>query len=287
MKKVLIIGGSGFLGSHIADNLSNSNYQVTIFDQFKSKWLKKNQKMIVTNMKNIKKLENEIKKADIVYHLAAMSDIGDCMGAPLKSAEINILFTINILDFCIKHKVERLIFASTIYVHSSQGGFYRITKDASEQYIEEYRKRFSLNYTILRYGTIYGLRSNKKNNLTKIINTAIKQGKLEYSGGTSEAVRKYINVEDAAKLSCTVLQKKFTNKHVLITGEKNLKISTIMSILSKLLKIKSKPKYQKITEYGHYDKSPYNKKNFKELKLFPKNSKDIKVGLTELINHLN
>lgn len=287
MKKVLIIGGSGFLGSHIADNLSNSNYQVTIFDKFKSKWLKKNQKIIVSNMKNIKKLENEIKKAEVVYHLAAMSDIGDCMIAPLKSAENNILFTINILDLCIKHKVERLIFASTIYVHSSQGGFYRITKDASEQYIEEYRKRFSLNYTILRYGTIYGLRSSKKNNLTKIINTAIEQGRLEYSGGTSEAVRKYINVEDAAKLSCVVLQKKFTNKHVLITGKKNLKISTIMSILSKLLKIKSKPKYQKISEYGHYDKSPYNKKKFKELKLFPKNSKDIKVGLIELINHLN
>lgn len=287
MKKVLIIGGSGFLGSHIADNLSNSNYQVTIFDKFKSKWLKKNQKIIVSNMKNIKKLENEIKKAEVVYHLAAMSDIGDCMNAPLKSAENNILFTINILDLCIKHKVERLIFASTIYVHSSQGGFYRITKDASEQYIEEYRKRFSLNYTILRYGTIYGLRSSKKNNLTKIINTAIEQGRLEYSGGTSEAVRKYINVEDAAKLSCVVLQKKFTNKHVLITGKKNLKISTIMSILSKLLKIKSKPKYQKISEYGHYDKSPYNKKKFKELKLFPKNSKDIKVGLIELINHLN
>jgi len=284
MKKILIIGGSGFLGSHIADFLSKKNYQVTIFDKKKSNWLKDNQKMITSNMENLKKLENAIKNSDIVYHLAAMSDIGECMEKPLSSAKINIIFTIKVLEFCKKYKIERLVFASTIYVHSSQGGFYRISKDAAENYVEEYYKRFSLNYTILRFGTIYGPRSKLNNNLTKIIHLALNKKILEYSGGTSKAVRKFINVKDAAKLSCEILNKKYKNKHVLITGKKNIKITYIMKLLSKLLKIKSKPQYNKATKYGHYDISPYSKIKTPEIKINPKNLTDIKAGLIELIN---
>ena len=239
MKKILIIGGSGFLGSHIADYLTKKKYHVTIFDKVKSHWLKSNQRMIISNMKNSKKLENAIRESDIVYHLAAMTDIGDCMENPLKSAEINIIFTLKVLQFCRKYKIKRLIYSSTIYIHSSQGGFYRVTKHAAEQYIEEYNKRFSLNYTILRFGTIYGPRSKINNNLTKIINLALNKKILKYSGGTSKATRKFINVTDAAKLSCDILNKKFMNKHVLITGKNNIKITYVMKLLSKLLKIKS------------------------------------------------
>ena len=224
MKKILVIGGSGFLGSHIADYLSTQNYRVTIFDKVKSKWLKSNQKMIISNMRDSRKLEDAIKESDIVYHLAAMSDIGECMENPLMSAEINIIFTLKVLEFCRKYKIKRLIFASTIYIHSSQGGFYRVTKHASENYIEEYYKKYSLNYTILRYGTIYGQRSKVNNNLTKIIEIALNKKVLMYHGGTSRAKRKYINVRDAAELSCKILSKKFANKHVLITGKEALEL---------------------------------------------------------------
>ena len=287
MKKILIIGGSGFLGSHIADFLSKKNYKVTIFDKVKSNWLKANQKMIISNMKNFKKLENAIKNSDIVFHLAAMSDIGECMKNPLSSAEINIMFTLQVLKFCKKYNIKRLIFSSTIYIHSSQGGFYRVSKHASEQYIVEYNKRYSLNYTILRFGTIYGLRSNNNNNLTKIVNLALNKKVLKYSGGTSAAVRKYINVKDAAKLSCSVMSKKFENKHVLITGKKSIKITTVMRILAKLLNIKSKPRFEKITKYGHYDVTPYSFKKVLESKVYPKKSTDIKKGLIDLIKNLN
>jgi UDP-glucose 4-epimerase len=287
MKKILIIGGSGFLGSHIADLLTKKKYHVTIFDKFKSNWLNDNQKMIVSDMGDSKKLENAIKNVDFVYHLAAMSDIGECMKNPIDSAETNILFTLKILEFCKKYKIKRLIYSSTIYIHSSQGGFYRVTKHASEQYIEEYNKRFSLNYTILRFGTIYGPRSKTNNNLTKIIDVALNKKILEYSGGTSEAIRKYINVKDAARLSCDILNKKFENKHILITGKKGVKITYVMNLVSKLLKIKSEPKYKKITKYGHYDVTPYSLKKTPEIKLYPKNFTNLKLGLIDLINELS
>ena len=287
MKKVLIIGGSGFLGSHIADIFTKKKYNVTIFDKIRSPWVKTKQKMIISNLSNTKKLEQAIKNSDFVYHFAAMSDIGDCLNNPQQSAQINIFFTLKVLEFCAKYKIKRLVYASTIYIHSAQGGFYRISKQASELYIEEYNKRYSLDYTILRFGTVYGARSSKKNNLTKIISNALKKNVLKYTGGTSGAVRRYVNVKDAAKASYEILNKKFKNKNVLITGRKKIKIKKIMKLLSKMLKIKSKPEYEKITKYGHYNISPYTYKKKPEVKYFPKRKIEIKQGLTDLIKELS
>ena len=270
MKRVLIIGGSGFLGSHIADIFTKKNYNVTIFDKIRSPWVKTKQKMIISNLSNAKKLEQAIRNSDLVYHFAAMSDIGDCLNNPLQSAQTNIFFTLKVLEFCAKYKVKRLVYASTIYVHSAQGGFYRISKQASELYIEEYNKRYSLDYTILRFGTVYGARSSKKNNLTKIINIALKKNVLKYTGGTSSAVRRYVNVKDAAKASYEILNKKFKNKNVLITGKKKIKITKVMNLLSKMLKIESKPKYEKITKYGHYNINPYTYKKRRKLNIIQK-----------------
>ena len=285
MKKVLVIGGSGFLGSHIADYFSKMNYSVIIFDNKKSKWLKKNQKMIVANLNNLKKLNNAIKSTEIVYHLAAMSDIGECMKEPIKSAKVNILSTINILNLCVKHKIKRFIFASSIYINSDQGGFYKITKLASERYIEEYQKRYNLNYSILRFGTVYGSRADKRNNLSKIIDLGLRSKKLKYSG-KSVAERKYINVIDAAKASISILSKKYQNKNILITEKKSIKITRIMSLISKKLKINKKIKYENITQLGHYNKNPYTYKIKREIKIFPKNPIKISDGISNLISEL-
>ena len=287
MKKVLVIGGSGFLGSHIADIFTKKKYQVTIFDKKKSPWIQAKQKIIISNLNNTKKLEQAIKNSDFVYHFAGMSDIGDCLNNPQLSAQINILFTLKVLEFCTKYKIKRLVFASTIYIHSAQGGFYRISKQASELYIEEYNKRYSLDYTILRFGTVYGSRSSKKNNLTKIISNALEKNILKYTGGTSYAVRRYINVKDAAKASYEILNNKFKNKNVLITGRRKVKITKIMKLLSKMLNIKSKPQYKKITKYGHYNITPYTYKKKPEIKYFPKRNIEIKRGLISLINELS
>ena len=285
-KRVLIIGGGGFIGSNIAKELSKRNYKVTIFDKIKPKNLNKKNKIIVSDLKNKKNLEKAIKNSDIVYHFAGIADIGEAMRDPIKTCETNVLYTLIILKLCIKYKIKRLIFASTIYVHSEQGGFYRISKQASELCIEEFNKRFNLNYSILRFGTVYGPNADKRNNLSKIIADAIKYKKLNYSGGTSKAIRRYIHVLDAAKASCDILNRKYINKNILITGKKNIQITKIMNFLSKILKIKSKPSYEKVAKNGHYDVTPYTYKKSPEIKFFPKKSISIKVGLISLIKEL-
>ena len=191
--KVIILGGSGFIGSHVADELSKKGHKVTIFDKKKSKWLRKNQKMLVGDILNYDALSNAIRNNQIVYNFAAISDLDRAMHEPLISARINILGTVQALNLCRKYKVKRFIHASSIYATSSQGGFYSCSKRAADDYVEEFNKIYKLNYTILRFGSVYGLRSDKSNGLRRIIDKAIWQRKIVYLGN-KRTVRKYINV---------------------------------------------------------------------------------------------
>ena len=225
--KITITGGSGFLGSHVADELSKIGHEVKIFDKKKSKWLKSDQKMYVGDILNQRSLERAVKGADIVFHFAALSDLEEAFNEPIKSVNINVLGTVQALELCKKHKVKRFVYASTIYVNSTDGGFYRSSKKAAEDYVEEYRKKYQLNYTVLRFGSLYGLRSNNKNGVTKIIKNAIKSRKVSYAG-SNRSVREYISVSDAAKACCKIIKNKYKNKHINITGKKKIKVSIFL-----------------------------------------------------------
>ena len=136
--KILVTGGSGFLGSHISDELLNKGHKVYIFDKKKSKFLKKKQKFIKGNLSNIKLLEKLFKNIDVVYHFAAIADIQQAMNNPNDTVKTNILSTVKLLNLCVKHKIKKFIFGSTIYVNSDEGSFYKSSKRAAENYIEEY-----------------------------------------------------------------------------------------------------------------------------------------------------
>ena len=81
--KIVVFGGAGFVGSHIADHLSDSNYDVTIFDKNKSQWLRNDQKMVVGDIRDEAALDDCLQGAKYVYHFAAVADIGQALKAPL------------------------------------------------------------------------------------------------------------------------------------------------------------------------------------------------------------
>ena len=237
--KILIIGGSGFLGSYVADELFRKGHKVILFDKKKSKRANKKIKIIIGDIQNHFILKKAIKGVDVVYNFAAIADIGEALRKPIQTVKTNILGVVNILEICKKYKIKRFVFASSIYVHSQQGGFYRASKQAAELYIEEYSKQHGLNYTILRFGTVYGPRADVRNNLSRIISGAIKTGTVKYRG-TSRAVRRFIHVKDAAKASVDILKGKFVNKNILVTGKQVSKIKNMLFLISKCLKIKKK-----------------------------------------------
>ena len=143
--KVVVFGGSGFLGSHVADALSDEGYHVVIFDLKKSKYLRDNQEMFIGNILNRDQIREVIIDARYVYHFAAIADIKEAQEKPVEAVEVNILSTVYILDACREFGVERFLYGSTIYVYSEHGSFYRSTKQASELLIENYQKIYNLN----------------------------------------------------------------------------------------------------------------------------------------------
>ena len=254
--KIVVLGGSGFIGSHVADALSRKGHKVTIFDKKKSRWLRDDQKMIVGDIFNYNALENAIRSNKIVYNFAALSDMNQAMHEPLSCAKVNILGTVQALNLCLKYKVRRFIHASSIYATSSQGGFYSCSKRAAEDYLVEFKKSYKLNYTILRFGSVYGPRSDKNNGIRIILDKAISQRKIIYMGN-KKAVRKYINVFDAAKACVEILKSRYENKCVVLTGQKSIKISELLKFLAKILNINSKIIFKdEKGNTGHYIKTP-------------------------------
>ncbi len=281
-KNILVTGGSGFLGSHVADYLSNLGYHVTIYDNKKSNWLKKNQKFINGNIMDLKKLKKKIKKIDYIYHFAALSDLDNALKNPLESIKVNILGTAKLLQFAVENKIKRFIHASTIYVNSSQGSFYAASKKASEDYLREYSKLYNLKFTILRFGSLYGKRADHNNGLNKIINISKAKGRVIFSGN-KKTVREYINVKDAAKACYKILRTKYENEHVLITGKNKIKITSFLKFLKKKINSKKKIIIQNKKMIGHYIKTPYTSKFYKGKKIKLESYSNFYDSLNEII----
>ena len=117
MKRVVVIGGSGFIGSHTADELSKQGYNVTIFDTRRSPWLRPDQNMVEGDILDVDALNCALKDTDIVYHFAGISDINEASDRPLDAINLNIMGTASVLDVVSKLNVGRFVYAATMYVY--------------------------------------------------------------------------------------------------------------------------------------------------------------------------
>lgn len=91
MKKAVVVGGSGFIGSHVADHLSDSGYRVRVYDRFPSQWIRQDQEMVVGDILDESLLQEAIVGAEAVYNFAALADLNKALDEPLKTIEVNIL----------------------------------------------------------------------------------------------------------------------------------------------------------------------------------------------------
>ncbi len=256
MKKVVVFGGAGFLGSHVADSLTEHGYKVTIFDHAPSKYAKPAQKMVVGSILDEKLVDNAVAGCDIVYNFAGIADIDEASQKPLESVKSNILGNTIILEACRKANVKRFMFASSLYVYSKAGSFYRSTKQSCELLIENYHEIYHLPYTILRYGSLYGPRASDTNFIRQIIKQAF-QDKRIVREGDGEEIREYINVLDSAKTSVDVLSDEFVNQYVMITGAQPMKIKDMLLMIKEILDGKLEIKYVKPNFNYHYEITPY------------------------------
>ncbi len=286
MKKVVVIGGSGFIGSHVADYLSETGYQVIIYDSNYSPWLSKDQEMVVGDLLDEKKLNQTIMDAEFVYNFAALADLNESFANPQKTISINILGNMNVMESCRLNNVKRFIFASTIYVNSREGGFYRCSKQASESYVKEYQRVFGLDYTIIRYGSLYGPRSDESNGIFRIIKSALETGVVKYEGH-KESMREYIHVMDAALSSIEILDDKYSNKSIVLTGLEPMRVIDVLKMLTEILGIsEDNVEFVEGDYIGHYVRSPYSYQSEIARKLIPPMHIDLGQGMLQLINEI-
>jgi len=282
---VTVIGGSGFIGSHVADQLSEAGYEVRIYDRVASPWVRPDQEMIVGDLLDSGQLQKAVAGAQVVYNFAALADLNQALDQPLKTVEVNILGNVRVLEACRQNGVKRFVYASTVYVYSREGGFYRCSKQAAEHYVEEYQRAFGLDYTILRYGSLYGPRADAGNGLLRIVRQALESGVVRYQG-SPDALREYIHVEDAALASVAALGDDFCNQSVVLTGQEPMRVLDLLKMLAEILGTPDAVEFIPGAQTGHYVRTPYAYQPKLGRKYVPPMHVDLGQGLLQLIDEI-
>lgn len=254
--KIVFFGGSGFLGSHVCDKLSDAGHDVTIVDLRPSPYLRPDQKMITGSLLDEDLVNAVVSGADAVFDFAGLADIGESNQKPVETARINVLGNVILLEACRKAGVKRYVFASTLYVYGKSGGFYRCSKQACELYIENYHDMFGLEYTILRYGSLYGPRADRRNAINRFVAEALEKGTITYYGAPT-ALREYIHVEDAALSTVEILGPEYANQNIVLTGDQPMQVGDLFRMIEEMLGKKIEINYQHDPNSGHYQITPY------------------------------
>tara|TARA_B100000575_G_C23098816_1_gene633880 strand:+ start:507 stop:1379 length:873 start_codon:yes stop_codon:yes gene_type:complete len=286
--KITVWGGSGFLGSHVCDALTNNGHDVTIADIKVSKYLKKNQTMFVGDILSKQDVKKSLDGSEIVFNFAGIADINEANNDPELSANNNIIGCINLLNCCNKLEgFKKFILASTLYVNSKSGGFYRCSKQSAESYVKEFHKQNNLPFLILRFGSLYGTRSGNNNGIYKFLSDAIANNAINYSGN-EESRREYIYAEDAADICVDLIKSGITNEIYTLSGTSSISMKDLFALISEILGKEIKYKYLQSddNESFHYHITPYNYEEETSKKYTMPVHTDLGEGLLKVISEI-
>jgi len=285
LDKVVVIGGGGFMGSHTADELTRRGYRVVLFDKYGSDWKRDDQEMQVGDVLNMEALLQAFEGARFVYHFAGIADIEEARSRPFDTVNLNVVGVATTLEAAISANVERFLFASTMYVYSPYGSFYRASKQAAETIIEAYSEQFPLDYTLLRYGSLYGPRAQPWNGLRKYVTEIVRTGRLEYPGSGRER-REYIHVKDAARLSVDILDEKHRNKAITVTGAQVLTSAELLDLIFEIAGKRRDVEFLERNKKDHYSMTPYRYTPKQAKKIVPDEFVDIGEGVLEVVQEV-
>jgi UDP-glucose 4-epimerase len=178
--KVLVTGGAGFIGSHVADAMVEAGHQVSIVDSLwkrgggKLENLNPQARFYAVDVRDPGLADVfEAERPEVVCHQAAQHSVSISTEVPAYDADVNILGLINLLQTCVRHGTRKVIFASSGATYGTVANMpvheetpqrpespYGITKMASEHYFRCWQKLYGLDFTALRYGNVYGPRQD-------------------------------------------------------------------------------------------------------------------------------
>ena len=289
MKKILVFGGIGFLGHYLVHELLKRGYKVTVADIHENEKLESEITYVKCDITNKENVENvfENKQFDFVYNLAGFANLDIAIKYPIETIQLNVIGNMYILEQCVKNNVSRFVYASSAYAMSNKGSFYGISKLASEKIVEEYLKKYSLPFTILRYGSVYSERSYDNNYIYNLVKSAVLDGEINHNGDGNE-LREYIHAADASKLSVDVIESEdFKNLHVILTGNERMKRSDLFNMVKEILNDQVDINYKNDGYHNHYNFTPYSFEPSVSRKLSANPHIDMGQGLLECVRSVH
>ena len=186
-----------------------------------------------------------------------------------------------------KTGVDRFIYASTMYVYSSHGSFYRASKQAAEAVIDAYNKAYGLDYTFLRYGSLYGPRAQNWNGLRSYVEQVVKEERLDYRGSGKER-REYIHVSDAARLSVDILDEPHKNLAITVTGQQVLSSRVLIDMIFEIAGVEYNAHFsdENVSD-DHYETTPYRYRPKRAMKFVPDEFIDIGQGILDIVEEIH
>ena len=209
--KVLVTGGAGFIGSHVVDRLRAAGMTPVIFDVRPSPY-HDDVETVIGDIRERDQLERAMEGCAAVAHLAAAADVDQVAKNPADAEALNSRGTLNVLEAAREAGVERVVYASTIWVYSNaQDGpvdeeatlhapdhLYTATKLTGEMYCRSYAEMYGLECTILRFGIPYGPRARPAAVVPAFVRKA-RAGEPLTIAGSGEQSRRFVYVEDLAE----------------------------------------------------------------------------------------
>jgi UDP-glucose 4-epimerase len=236
--RVLVTGGSGFIGSHVVDRLLAAGIQPCIFDLMPSPYHPTDEvDMVLGDLIDTEGLERAMDGCDAVIHLAAVADVGIVAEGPSDAEKTNARGTLSVLEAARAAGVGRVIYGSTIWVYgkADEGTVdeeatlvlprhvYTATKLAGEMYCASYAELYDLPFTILRFGIPYGPRARPSAVIPIFIRKAIAGEPLTIAGDGMQT-RRFIYVEDLADGIVRALDPRAVNRVYNLAGDETVTI---------------------------------------------------------------
>jgi len=225
--RILVTGGAGFIGSHVADHLLGRGHEVAVVDNLSTGKRENVPEGVRFHEADVRSGLGEVFgefRPEAVAHLAAQMDVRRSVREPAFDADVNVLGTIRLLESCVEHEVRKVVFASTGgAVYGEQREFpakedhpqypvspYGVSKLAGERYLHYYETQHALSYVVLRYANVYGPRQDPHGEAGVV---AIFCGKLLEGGtptvfGDGLQTRDYVYVGDVVRANLLAAEAK-------------------------------------------------------------------------------
>lgn len=218
--KIVITGGAGFIGSHIAEYWSNKGANVFVIDNLRSGYTKnienfQNVTFVEGSITDKTLIEDVLEKADYVHHLAAMISVPESVHNPFECVEINVNGLLNVLEAAKKHTIKKIVHSSSAAVYGDNPASpktismkplpkspYGLTKLDGEYYLQMYYESFGLNTISLRYFNVFGPRQDPQSQYAAAIPifvaSALKNEDIIIYGN-GEQTRDFVFVKDVVQ----------------------------------------------------------------------------------------